>query len=265
MKKQENNIITNSQKLDILFLGTGTSTGVPEIGCTCQVCRSTNTKDKRLRSSVLLRSANKTVLIDSGPDFRQQMLTHQINHLDAILITHEHYDHVAGLDDVRPLGSIDLYAEGRVLQAIKNNMPYSFSENKFPLSVPEITLHPIDDKHEFSAADMVFCPIRLNHFKLTILGFRTSNFAYLTDFNDIPEAEFEKLQNLDVLVIDALRIKPHPSHNALEQALFFIEKIKPHRAYLTHISHGMGLHEEVQLVLPNNVFLAYDGLDITTN
>ena len=268
MNKREN--IPNTEKVplegdlggfSVLFLGTGTSTGVPEIGCSCAVCQSADTKDNRLRASVLLRSEDETVLIDCGADFRQQMLTHHINQLDAILLTHEHYDHVSGLDDVRPLGSMKLYAQERVLQAVKNNMPYSFRQYDISLKVPKLALHAIDNE-PFSVGNFTFQPIQLMHLKLPVLGFRTGNFAYLTDFNEIPEQEFEKLYDLDILVIDALRIKPHPSHNTLEQALNFIQKINPRRAYLTHISHGMGLHQEVQQTLPENVFLAYDGLKI---
>jgi phosphoribosyl 1,2-cyclic phosphate phosphodiesterase len=189
------------------------------------------------------------------------MLVYHITELDGILITHEHYDHVAGLDDIRPLGSMNVYGQERVLDTIRNNMPYSFAHYKMPLNVPDIVLHKIDAEL-FAVKGLVFEPIQLMHFKLPILGFRTGGVAYLTDFNGIPEAEFGKLANLEVLVIDALRVKPHPSHNSLEQALALVEKIKPRRAYFTHISHGMGLHEEVQKSLPENVFLAYDGLEV---
>jgi len=270
MTKNENNFSINQSppvedlgglNFSVLFLGTGTSTGVPEIGCSCAVCQSADTKDKRLRASILLCSKNETVLIDCGPDFREQMLTHHVNQLDAILLTHEHYDHISGLDDVRPLGNMNLYAQERVLQAVKNNMPYSFRQYDISLKVPKLALHTIDNE-PFSVGNFTFQPIQLMHLNLLVLGFRTENFAYLTDFNAISEQEFEKLHDLDILVIDALRIKPHPSHNTLEQALNFIQKINPRRAYLTHISHGMGLHQEVQQTLPENVFLAYDGLKI---
>ena len=251
-----------SYPTELLFLGTGTSTGIPEIGCSCQVCESSNPKDKRSRSSVLLRSAEQTILIDCGPDFRQQMLTHKINKIDAILVTHEHYDHLAGLDDVRLLGEMNVYAQGRVLKVIEKNMPYAFFENRMNLLLPNIKLHEVFSE-SFFIGKWKIQPIKLNHMKLPILGFRINNMAYLTDFNEIPDTEFEKLQALDVLVIDALRIKPHPSHNNLVQALDFVEKLKPQKAYFTHMSHGMGLHDEIQKILPDSVFLAYDGLSVS--
>jgi phosphoribosyl 1,2-cyclic phosphate phosphodiesterase len=246
---------------ELLFLGSGTSAGVPEIGCACSVCQSTNAKDKRFRASVLLRSADEAVLIDCGPDFRQQMLVQDIKKLDAILLTHEHYDHMSGLDDVRPLGATNVYAQSRVLSVIKNNMPYSFAANNLNLNLPKLMLHEISDE-PFLVDKWLVQPILLTHMRLTILGFRINNVAYLTDFNYIPETEFDKLKNLDVLVLDALRLKPHPSHNTLQQALAFVEKIKPQEAYFTHMSHDMGLHEEVEKNLPQHVHLAYDGLRV---
>lgn len=244
---------------ELIFLGSGTSTGVPEIGCSCRVCTSVNPKDKRLRASVLIQSENQTILIDSGPDFRQQMLTYQIKNLTAILLTHEHYDHVAGLDDIRPFGEMDIYALERVLHTLEKNMPYAFFDNKMKLNLPKIKLHEIFHD-EFMVGSWKIQPILLKHMYLTVLGFKINNVAYLTDFNEIPDGELEKLKNVQFLIIDALRIQTHPSHNSLEQALDFIKKIKPKMAYLTHMSHHMGLHEEVQHKLPENVFLAYDGL-----
>jgi phosphoribosyl 1,2-cyclic phosphate phosphodiesterase len=187
------------------------------------------------------------------------MLREEIKSLAAVVLTHEHYDHVGGLDDVRPYGHLNLYAENRVLDAIKNHfLPYSFAEKKYK-GVPEFFLNEIDEK-PFSIGDWRFQPIKLKHQYLPVFGYRVGNFAYLTDFNSIEEPEFEKLRSLDIVVIDALRQKPHQSHNSLEEALAFAEKINAKQTYLTHICHNMGLHEEVEKTLPKNVRLAYDGL-----
>jgi phosphoribosyl 1,2-cyclic phosphate phosphodiesterase len=247
--------------MKITFLGTGTSTGVPRIGCDCPVCTSQNSRNRRLRSSVLLTENNEHILIDCGPDFREQMLREKAKSIKAILLTHEHYDHVAGLDDVRPLGQTNIYAEQRVLDAIQHNMPYSFAEKKYK-GVPEFSLHEITDA-PFSIDEWRFQPILLKHQFLPVFGYRIGAFAYLTDFNHIEETEFDKLKNLDILVIDALRITPHPSHNSLEEALAFASKINAKTTYLTHICHAMGLYEEVEKTLPAGVRLAYDGLELT--
>ena len=247
--------------MKITFLGTGTSTGVPRIGCDCPVCTSNDSRNRRLRASVLLTQNDENILIDCGPDFRQQMLRASVKSLTAIVLTHEHYDHVGGLDDVRPFGQVGIYAEKRVLNAIQHNMPYSFAEKKYK-GVPEFSLHEITDK-AFSVGDWHFLPINLKHLYLPVFGYRIGNFAYLTDFNGIDEAEFEKLKNLDLLVIDSLRITQHPSHNSLEEALAFTAKIKAKKTYLIHIDHSMGLHEEVEKILPENVRIAYDGLCLT--
>ncbi len=249
--------------MKIRFLGTGTSTGVPEIACKCDVCLSTDSRDKRLRASILLEIADKNILIDCGPDFRQQALNAELEQLDALLITHEHYDHVGGIDDLRPFCKHDkfpVFAEGFVADKLRERMPYCFGGSSYP-GVPQLELINIENK-PFFAAQTLFVPIRLMHYKLPIFGFRTGNFAYLTDFKSIPEEEYSKLQNLDVLIIDALRKKEHLSHENVEQALAQIERIQPKCAYFIHMSHHFGLHAQMEKELPRNVFLPYDGLEI---
>ena len=253
--------------MKIRFLGTGTSTGVPEIGCRCETCTSSDPKDQRLRASVLLEMDEKHLLIDCGPDFREQMLktfkTLIFNQLDGVLITHEHYDHVGGLDDLRTFcraAPVPLYAQNDVIEAIRTRMPYVFRENKYP-GVPELKLHFIDNQ-PFCVENIKVSPIRLLHGRLPILGFRIDNFAYLTDLKTIPETEYCKLEDLDVLVISALRAKPHIAHETIDEALQNIERIRPKRAYFTHLSHAFGRHEAVQPQLPESVFIAYDGLEV---
>lgn len=250
--------------MKITFLGTGTSTGVPEIGCKCPVCTSNDPRDNRLRTSALIEVEGKRILIDCGPDFRYQMLRQEINELDAILITHEHYDHVGGLDDLRPLlkeKDIEIYLEENVAKAIETRMPYAFHEHKYP-GVPDLKLMRITEK-PFQAAGVSITPIRLMHARLPIIGFRIGNMAYLTDFKSIPEEEYYKLTNLDILVIEALRKGDHYSHGSLEDALANIECIRPKKAYLVHMSHRIGLHTEAEKELPDHICYAYDGLVIT--
>ena len=244
--------------MKVLFLGTGTSTGNPEIGCQCEVCTSSDPRDWRLRASVLVETEGKRLLIDCGPDFRWQMITHKIYHLDAVLVTHEHYDHVGGLDDLRPFGrekDVDIYAEEN-----KTRIPYVFWEHKYP-GVPNLLLHTVANE-PFRVAGIEVVPIRVMHARLPILGFRVGNMAYITDVKYIPEEEYVKLENLDVLIIDALRADPHPSHESLGEALANIARIRPKESYLIHMSHRIGLHAVVEKELPPHVHYSYDGLVI---
>lgn len=253
--------------MKIYFLGTGTSTGNPEIGCRCDVCISSDKRDVRFRASVLVETNDKRILIDCGPDFRIQMLkVHEINYftdLHGVLLTHEHYDHVGGLDDLRTFcrtNALSIYAEDYVTKAIHNRISYAFEAHKYP-GVPNFTLIPVENK-PFFVSGIKIIPIRLMHGNLPIFGYRIGNFAYLTDLKTIPEEEFEKLKDLDLLVINALRHKEHIAHQNIENALLNIEKIKPERTYLTHMSHHFGLHSVMEQKLPENVFIAYDGLVI---
>jgi phosphoribosyl 1,2-cyclic phosphate phosphodiesterase len=251
--------------MKITFLGTGTSQGVPVIACKCQVCLSADSNDKRLRSSVLIESGEKQVVIDAGPDFRQQMLRSDVESLDAIIITHEHKDHIGGLDDIRAFNyqtkkPMDVYASLRAIEVIQCEYPYAFSERKYP-GIPEFNLITITEA-EFTISGLKFTPISGLHYHLPVFGYRHENFAYLCDFSYILPSEKEKLFGLDVLVLNALRKKPHYSHFNLDEALELIRELKPKKAYLTHISHLMGLHLETEKELPANVHLSYDNLSI---
>lgn len=246
--------------MKLIFLGTGTSTGIPQIGCRCAVCTSTDSKDKRLRASVLLKTDNINILIDCGPDLRRQLIDNNIERLDGILVTHDHYDHIGGLDDVRPLGETTVYAELRVLNTIKRNIHYAFSDNPYP-GVPVIHLNEIGiDK--FQIENIEIQPIRVMHAKLPILGFRIGNVAYLTDVKTIDESSIKQLKGLEVLVINALRIKDHISHLSLNEALFVAKKIGAKKTYFTHFSHDLGKHEKIQSILPENIYLSYDNLEL---
>lgn len=251
--------------LKVTFLGTGTSQGIPVIGSHHPVCLSDNPKDKRLRVSILVEWDNYAYVVDCGPDFRQQMLANPIDRLDGILFTHEHNDHVAGIDDVRPFyfrqGDISIYAHQRVLEALKKRFEYVFAiKNKYP-GAPTLDINTIDDK-PFTIGKKEVIPINVHHGKLQVYGFRIDDFAYVTDAKTIPQKSIDKLKGVKVLVLNALRKEEHHSHLSLDQALEVLNIIKPERAYFTHISHKMGFHEEVQKQLPKNVFLAYDNLKI---
>jgi phosphoribosyl 1,2-cyclic phosphate phosphodiesterase len=254
--------------IEITFLGTGTSQGVPVISCKCNVCLSSDKRDNRLRSSILISIKGLNFVVDTGPDFRQQMLQNNVDNIRAALYTHEHKDHVAGLDDIRPFNfihhkAIDIYGETRVLKALKREYSYIFALYRYP-GIPEVNMHKINLKL-FAIDDIDFTPIRVYHHKLPILGFRVGNFAYLTDIKTIPDKEKNKLRNLDTLVVTTLRKEEHISHMNLDEALNLINELKPKRAYLTHLSHRFGLHAEEEPKLPPNVFIAYDGLKIVVD
>jgi phosphoribosyl 1,2-cyclic phosphate phosphodiesterase len=253
--------------MKVYFLGTGTSQGIPVIGSSHSVCQSTDFKDKRLRVSVWISWDNHSYVIDCGPDFRQQMLVSNCQKLDAILYTHEHSDHTAGLDDIRPFnfkqGEIPIYAHQRVLDNLKKRFEYVFEvENKYP-GAPSVKPIEVVNNHPFCIGNKMAIPINVMHGNLQVFGYRIGDFAYLTDVKTIEKNEIDKLKNLKVLVVNALREEPHATHFNLQEALDFITLIKPEKAYLTHISHIMGFHEEVQQKLPENVYLAYDNLEIT--
>ena len=254
--------------MKITVLGSGTSQGVPVIACDCEVCISENPKDARLRSSVMIEEDGQTFVIDTGPDFRQQMLREKVEKVDAIIYTHEHKDHVAGMDDVRAYNykwkkDVEIYCTQRVNEALHREFPYVFSDYRYP-GVPSVNINIIENK-EFEINGVKILPIEAMHYKLPIFGFRIKNFVYLTDISSISEKEKEKMKNTDLLILDALRRKPHISHLTLEQALELINELKPKRALLTHISHYMGKHDDLLKELPSNIDLSYDGQTIILN
>jgi len=247
----------------ITFLGTGTSQGVPVIACNCEVCTSADTHDKRLRTSILIEAEGKVIVVDSGPDFRYQMLRAKVQWLDAIVFTHEHKDHIAGLDDIRAFNykqrtPIDVYADLRVQAALKREFYYIFEENKYP-GIPQLTLHTIGSD-PFNIGKVNFIPIEVMHYKLPVLGFRIGDFTYITDAKTVSEAEKEKIRGSKVLVINALQQQTHISHFTLDEAIAFAEDIGAEKTYFTHISHRLGKHHAVSEMLPPNIELAYDGL-----
>jgi phosphoribosyl 1,2-cyclic phosphate phosphodiesterase len=251
--------------MKITFLGTGTSQGIPVIGSKHEVCLSADQKDKRLRSSILLQWKGGTYVIDCGPDFRQQLLTARIDHLDGILFTHYHADHTAGLDDVRPFsqryGEVQFYCDRTVALNLKDRFAYIFATENRYAGAPKVSLNEITSA-PFELSGKTVVPIEVMHGNLKIFGYRLDNMAYITDAKYVEEEEMKKLKNLDVLIVNALRIEPHSTHFNLEEALEFIDRVKPKRAYLTHISHRLGFHKKVSKQLPPNVFLGYDGLSL---
>ena len=252
--------------MKVTFLGTGTSQGVPVIACGCGVCTSADEKDKRLRTSVLIEVDGKNFVIDTGPDFRQQMLNENVKHLDAVIFTHSHKDHVAGLDDIRAFNfkedgtEMDVYATKEVQKALMREFFYIFEAEKYP-GVPQISLHTIQNQ-PFVANGVTFTPVEVEHFRMPVFGFRIKDFTYITDANHIEPKELEKIKGSKVLVLNALRKTPHVSHFSLSEAIDLVKEVNPERAYFTHISHYMGAHQEVSKELPENVFLAHDGLSI---
>ena len=253
--------------MKVYFLGTGTSQGIPVIGSNHPVCKSTDSRDKRLRVSVWVEWPDTSIVIDCGPDFRQQMLTSNCQNVDAILYTHEHADHTAGLDDIRPFffknGDMPIYGHNRVLQNLEKRFDYIFTkENKYP-GAPSVLPIEVVNNQAFEINKHIIIPINIDHAGVQVFGYRIEDFAYLTDVKIIEEIEIIKLKSLKVLVVNCLRDDPHNSHFNLREALDFIALVQPEKAYLTHISHSFGFHEEVQKRLPENVFLAYDNLQIT--
>ncbi len=251
--------------MQVTVLGSGTSQGVPVVGCACQVCSSKDPHDKRLRTSVLVEASGTTIVIDAGPDFRQQMLRADVRKLDAVVITHNHKDHTGGLDDVRAYNWIqkkpmDIYGRDSVLEAIKYEFPYAFAKDRYP-GVPDIRLHPLENK-PFHIGDMQLIPLDALHHKMPVFGFRIGDFSYLTDANQIAARELDKMKGSRIVIISALRKEKHLSHFTLDEAAAILQYLQPEKGYITHVSHQMGLSKEINALLPENTSLAYDGLSI---
>tara|TARA_R110002072_G_scaffold124971_5_gene260612 strand:- start:1966 stop:2739 length:774 start_codon:yes stop_codon:yes gene_type:complete len=254
-----------SKNFEVVVLGSGTSQGVPVITCDCSVCNSTDLKDTRLRSSILIKYNGIHIVVDTGPDFREQMLRNNVKTLDAVVFTHEHKDHLAGMDDIRPFNyrsgkDMEVYASEAVQEALKREYSYIFADLKYP-GIPKVQLNTIETT-PFKVHGIEFVPIDVLHYQMPVKGFRIDNFAYVTDANYIAEGEKEKLHNLDVLILNCLRKEKHISHFNLEEAIELVNELKPKMTYFTHISHYMGKHEEVAQILPSNIQLSYDGLTI---
>ena len=247
--------------MKLTFLGTGTSCGVPTIGCQCRVCQSTNPKDKRLRCSALVETAHTRLLIDCGPDFRQQMMGQPFRRIDGILITHAHYDHMGGMDDVRPycqFGEINVYADPIARKGLLEMLPYCFAEHRYP-GVPAIGLHEIHKHKAFTIGDFNILPIEVMHHDLPILGYRIGPLTYITDMKTINDEELLYIEGTELLVVNALREKPHHSHQTLTDAVRFARRVGARQTYLIHSSHDIGLHDEINAQLPSDIQLAYDG------
>lgn len=252
--------------MKITVLGSGTSAGVPTLGCTCAVCQSTDPRDNRLRPSILIEHDGRVILVDTTPDFRQQALRAHIGRLDAILFTHAHADHIMGLDDVRPFNfrqgaPIPIYAAADTLASIRQSFSYIFAERKIETFIPKLELHTLTDHASFDLFGLRFTPVPVKHGPHQIYGYRFGDAAYLTDHSDIPDASKELLRGLDVLFLDALRHKPHPTHSTVRKSLDHVEELRPRRAFFTHICHDLP-HEQTERSLPERVRLAYDGLEI---
>lgn len=252
--------------MKITFIGTGTSQGIPLIACPCEVCQSIDNKDKRLRTSIKIEVDNNVFVIDSGPDFRQQMLRSNTKKLDALIFTHEHKDHIAGMDDIRAFNyvskkNVEIYAVKRVQEALKIEFAYIFSDEKYP-GIPEVNLNTIYENTPFNINGIEFIPISVMHYRLPVLGFRIRDFVYITDTNFIDESQLEKIKGAKILVLNALRREKHISHFTLAEAIEIAQKVKAKKTYFTHISHQLGFHKEVSKELPRGIELAYDGLEV---
>jgi phosphoribosyl 1,2-cyclic phosphate phosphodiesterase len=247
--------------MKVTLLGTGTSSGVPVVGCRCEVCRSTDPRDHRWRSSAMIEEGGKRILIDCGPDFRSQMLAVPYARIDAVLVTHEHYDHVGGLDDLRPFcvfGSVNIYGEKLCIKHIRERMPYCFGADKYP-SAPDLVLNEIEPYKSFRIGETRIVPVRVMHGRMPILGYRMGRFAYITDMKTLPEESLPYLQGVDTLVVNGLRHTPHPTHQSIEEAVEFVRRLGNPATYLTHLAHSAGLHARSTEFLPDNVHFAYDG------
>lgn len=251
----------------LTFLGTGTSTGVPQIGCQCEVCQSLDKRDARLRCSSFVEYNGAKILIDCGPDFRQQAINNKVYSIDAVLFTHHHMDHIGGTDDLRPMGNTDIFLNEMTEKNVRNMYSYCFDEHPYP-GVPRLTLHTIDyspfmvNYGENKSKEVEVIPIKVIHGKCPIMGYRIGNMAYLTDISYLPEEEYDKLNDLDVLCLGCLRIETHPSHQSFDEAMKMVERIGAKKTYFIHMSHHIGLHKDIEKMVPDNIIFAFDGLQI---